>query len=140
MARQPRQSREARRFLRAAEHRLAEAKFLLESEFYSAAVYLGGYAVECMLKALILASEPVHENSTTLLTFRGAVAHDYNWLNRQLVRRRVILPTALLETLRDVGWWSTDLRYDPKDLKGQTAEEFLAGAEALFFWGKGRLP
>jgi hypothetical protein len=52
-------SNEARRFFRAAGARYSEAFFLLEnSGFTTAAVYLAGYAVECMLKALVLSHEP----------------------------------------------------------------------------------
>ena len=43
-----------RRFLRVSEQRWQTAHWLLtKSEFYLDAVYLGGYAVECALKALI---------------------------------------------------------------------------------------
>ena len=40
---------EPRRFYRAAEHRFEEAQFLLDGGGYTtAAVYLAGYAVECI--------------------------------------------------------------------------------------------
>jgi HEPN domain-containing protein len=51
-------AKEPQRFFRAAQQWLAEAQFLLQNDYTTAAVYLAGYAVECMLKALILASEP----------------------------------------------------------------------------------
>ena len=50
----PPRSPDARRFYRAGLLRFDEAKFLLDnSEYTTAAVYLGGYAVECLFKALI---------------------------------------------------------------------------------------
>ena len=49
------QPKEVRRFHRAAARRFEEAQFLLtRGNYTTAAVYLAGYAVECMLKALIL--------------------------------------------------------------------------------------
>lgn len=60
-----------RRFLRANLRRQDEASFLLnEGNYSTAAVYLGGYAVECALKALILAGEPSARHATTLASFR----------------------------------------------------------------------
>lgn len=84
-------SREVRRFQRAAQQRLAEAQFLLEHNYTTAAVYLGGYAVECALKALILSSEPVTKHRDTLLSFRGTRGHSFDWLIRKLAHRSVRL-------------------------------------------------
>ena len=46
----------------------------------TAAVYLAGYSVECMLKALILSAVPQAQEAALLARFRGARAHDYEWL------------------------------------------------------------
>ena len=45
-------------FQRAADQRLTTAAFLLENGFHLDAVYLGGYGIECGLKALILKRTP----------------------------------------------------------------------------------
>lgn len=47
-------SKEPRLFYRAAIRRFEEAQFLLEKGSYTtASVYLAGYAIECMFKALM---------------------------------------------------------------------------------------
>jgi len=50
-------SPEARLFYQAAKQRFEDALFLLAGR-RTAAVYLAGYAVECMLKTLILSRAP----------------------------------------------------------------------------------
>src|SRR5438876_700259 len=87
--------REIRRFLRAAEARLEEAQFLLANQYTTAAVYLAGYAVECAFKALILSSEPASRHVATVLSFRGAKAHDFEWLRKQLARRHFSIPAPM---------------------------------------------
>jgi HEPN domain-containing protein len=71
-------AKEPRRFLRAAEQRLHEAQFLLQNDYTTASVYLAGYAVECMLKVLILASEPQAHHPETITSFRGTHGHDFD--------------------------------------------------------------
>lgn len=52
-------SEEARRFYRCAHIRREEAQILLKAEQATVAVYLAGYVVELMLKALIIESIPL---------------------------------------------------------------------------------
>lgn len=134
-----RMSATARRFLRAAEKRFQEAQFLLEARFGTGAVYLGGYAVECALKALLLSSEPARRNADTLASFRGAIAHDFNWLRQGLGERRIELPRSTVALLNDVLWWSTDLRYDPAEIELDTAGEFMTSSGEILAWVRGRL-
>ena len=42
------------------------------------AVYLAGYSVECILKALIFSVVPLVQIEAVLGSFRGVRAHDYN--------------------------------------------------------------
>src|SRR5882724_12047235 len=117
--------REIRRFQRAADARLEEAQFLLANQYTTAAVYLADYAVECAFKALILSSEPASRHEETLLTFRGAKAHDFNWPRRQLGRRRTPVPLPVEVRLRTADWWTTDLRYSPRTIIEADARAFL---------------
>lgn len=89
---EPGPAREVRRFLITALQRFGEAEFLLENHYTTASVYLAGYSVECMLKALILSSEVSSRHPATLESFRGAKAHHFEWLKEELSRRKVILP------------------------------------------------
>ena len=130
----------ARNFWRASQKRFDEALFLLEARYFTAAVYLGGYAVECALKALILWNEPAQRHAATMSLFRGTKAHEFNWLAYQLMLRHVIRPDNANRALRAVAWWTTDLRYTAADISPKAAGEFFQAARILLAWIKGRLP
>src|SRR6266566_5254985 len=49
---------DARIFYRAAKQRFSDAQLLLKHNRTTSAVYLAGYGIECMLKALLLESVP----------------------------------------------------------------------------------
>jgi HEPN domain-containing protein len=133
-------AKEPRRFYRAAEHRFEEAQFLFEQGGYTtAAVYLAGYAVECMLKALILTRDPKTQHRATLATFRGQAAHDFEWLRAQLAQRSVHLAKPVSRALIEVTGWTTSLRYDPSTMRRRDAEAFLKAADAVVLWVKGRI-
>lgn len=51
-------SKEARRFYRCAKQRLVEAQVLQNASMPTGAVYLAGYSVECILKALLFSVVP----------------------------------------------------------------------------------
>src|SRR5688572_762373 len=109
---------------------MKEARFLFDSDFHTAAVYLAGYAVECALKALLLSSEPHARHAATLASFRGTKGHDFAWLVKELARRRVVVSPEMNRQVGEVAWWSTDLRYEPRDIKAKTATRFLLAADA----------
>lgn len=131
--------KQVRRFQRVAEQRLEEAAFLLDHEYTNASVYLAGYAVECSLKALILASEPAKQHVGTVESFRGAVAHDYSWLKHQLRIRGVVLPRPVERLLTQVAGWSTDLRYAVAKTERKVGEQFLSATQAIVAWANGRI-
>jgi HEPN domain-containing protein len=132
--------RSARRFYRAAAMRWEDAQFLLESERTTAAVYLAGYCVECVLKALILSQAPAGEREAVLDTFRGATAHKYDWL-RFLYKEHggPPLPKEITEAFRIVEDWGTELRYQPGTIPVDDAEAFLTAVRRIWDWADGRL-
>lgn len=129
-----------RRLVRAAFRRFEAAQFLFDKgSFTTDAVYLAGYAIECMLKALILSNEPARRNSQTLATFRGSHAHVFDWLKEQLADRRVHLPTPIVEVLARTSGWATSLRYEPALLPREDAEVFLKSVDVFLQWAMARL-
>jgi HEPN domain-containing protein len=100
-------------------------------------VYLAGYAVECVLKALILSREPESKHWGVLASFRGNKAHDFDWLRRELSRRHCSLSTEIGRRLAQVNWWTTGLRYNPKAVRRKDAMDFLSDAENILHWVKG---
>jgi HEPN domain-containing protein len=124
-----------RHFRRVAYQRFAEATFLLvRGGFTTAAVYMAGYAVECMLKPMILHHENPARNPTTLGTFSGSLAHNLDWLRFELEQQRgITLPRDVAQKIDEIKKnWTTDLRYDETTMKRPVAD-------ALILWADGRV-
>lgn len=133
-------SKEARLFYRCAYQRLEEAKFLLGNQMNTAAVYLGGYSIECMLKALILDNVSASKRRAVLEGFRGRVAHDFRWLRQQYYAAGGALPPReVVLQLNVANAWSTDLRYEPRPIESADAASFVAAADGILRWAQGRL-
>ena len=80
----------SRDFQKAAAQRLTTAETLLREKLTLDAQYMGGYTVECSLKALILESTPETEKPKKLKEITaGAKMHR---------------PDVLLGELRELGW------------------------------------
>jgi HEPN domain-containing protein len=130
----------ARRFYRVAKQRFDDALLLLEMGRTTAAVYLAGYSVECMLKALILSAIPQAQEEEVLSMFRGARAHDYEWLLRLYVEKGGSrMPPSVVPHFARVNSWSTDMRYLPGTLALREAHAFVDAATAILTWIDGRL-
>src|SRR3954464_9677532 len=85
----------ARRYYRVAYQRFEDGRVLLDKlQRPHAAIYLSGYSVECILKALLLVSTPAGSRAEVLASFRGAIAHNIGWLREQLAQRGVRPPVA----------------------------------------------
>ena len=133
-------SHEARLYYRCAFQRHEDAQILLHADHTTGAVYLAGYAVECTLKALILSAMTPHDRDVMLRSFRGAKAHDYEWLrDRYLFNGGARFPRHVTEAFTLVNDWSTDLRYLPRTLKDEEASDYLSSAAIIMQWADGRL-
>jgi hypothetical protein len=130
----------ARLFYRAARQRLDDASLLIELDRTTAAVYLAGYSVECMLKALILSTVASRRETEILETFRGGQAHSYDWLIR-LYRQNggTQVPRTIAVHFMKVNTWSTDLRYLPGKINASEANAFLSSVDEINRWIDGRL-
>jgi hypothetical protein len=119
--------------------RLDDGRALLEISRPRAAIYLTGYAVECILKALLLVNVPIGERPEMLATFRGAIAHNIEWLRNRLVQRIGRLPVGESRHILLVSSWSTDLRYEPGPGDVEDARAFLTAAQSILVWANGRM-
>jgi hypothetical protein len=133
-------SAQARRFYRAAKQGFDDALLLLEMERTTAAIYLVGYSVECMLKALILSTVPQAQEAELLGMFRGARAHDYEWLLHLYVEKGgARMPPSVVPHFARVNSWSTDMRYAPGTIAAHEAKAFVDAAIEIMTWADGRL-
>lgn len=135
-------SKEARLFYRAAEQRWEDAEFLFSEDVRrtTASVYLAGYCVECMLKALILSQVPKGEREEMLELFRGRKAHDYEWLRDVYYSKGgARFPPDVVQAFSTVSVWGTEMRYQPGTIPEDDAEEFLKAVQIIWDWADERL-
>ena len=133
-------SSDARVYYRCAKQRYEEAEILNRLEKRTGAVYLAGYGIECILKALALMAVPVRRRPEILKTFRGSKAHDYEWIRTvYLTNGGARFPPDVNRHFTLVNDWSTDLRYSTRLIKVADAEAFLRSAVAIIEWADGRL-
>jgi HEPN domain-containing protein len=129
---------DARRYYRAASQRLEDARFILEvGRRSTAAVYLAGYCVEFLLKALILSQ--IRPNR------RSAVAAKLRTHSTELLRKiyedecRGTIPKAVARDLSRMMAWDSQLRYEPGTIKIDVAADFVAAVKRIWEWGDERL-
>jgi HEPN domain-containing protein len=130
----------SRDFQKAAAQRLTTAETLLREKLTLDAQYLGGYTVECSLKALILEKTPEAERPEKLRTIStGARMHRPDVLLGELREKLGIeLPLALAKRMRRFEW-STDLRYETGRRDTGETTAFLTTAKAILDWVEAQL-
>lgn len=130
---------DARKYYRVAKQRLTEAKLVLtKAELPAAAQYLGGYAVECILKALLLTLTPSRQRppagAATVEWLKREFGHDLIALRAAIRARSGGLPRDVTAEFVYVLTWDPDLRYEPGPVDPGKAERFVAAAEAIVKW------
>ncbi len=129
-----------KRFYRVAYQRLEEAEVLFGAGYYIGSVYLAGYAVECMLKTLILNSLPEREHGSVEHAFRGQRAHDYEWLRHRYMQTHAPgIPPPISESLAFVSTWDTSVRYTPGLGEPKDASRFLQEVKFILTWANSRI-
>ncbi len=120
--------------------RLTTAEALLRAKLTLDAQYVGGYAVECSLKALILerTADPAKADKLKQIT-AGAKMHRPDVLLGELRDLGIALPLAIAKRMRRFDW-TTDLRYETG--RRDTGETIgaLKTAKAVYDWVEGYLP
>jgi HEPN domain-containing protein len=125
----------ARDFLSVAAQRLDAAGEIFEILRRSLeAQYIGGYSVECSLKALILekTSEPDRTAMLGKLT-RGSRHHRPEVLLDQLRQLGIALPPEIAKRMRRFDW-TTDLRYETGRKDTGETNALLKTARAIYQW------
>jgi len=104
-----------------------------------AAIYLAGYASECILKALLLVANPLRDRSNVLRSFRGPGGHDLLWLRARLGACGISVPPAIAKELAYVASWSVDLRYEPGAGDRSDTRRFILSTQSVMAWANGRM-
>ena len=131
---------EALRFYRVAYQRLEDASLILEkADRRNAAIYLAGYAVECMLKCMMLMETPANQRPVLFRSFRGNRGHDLAFLRDQLVQKTAKIPGRIERDIAFVSSWSTDMRYEPSSRSYDEADRFIQATRHILAWANERL-
>jgi len=128
-------------YYRCAFQRFDEAKILRKAEQTTiGSVYLAGYGIECVLKALILNALTPAKEVEMFRSFRGNKAHDFEWLREQYLRTGGgRFPPAITRSFTLVSDWSTEIRYVPRSMRRSEIDVFLRASEEILVWADGRL-
>ncbi|MBI1369659.1 MAG: HEPN domain-containing protein [Planctomycetes bacterium] len=130
---------DARRYYRVALQRMDDGELILERlKRPTAAVYLAGYAAECILKSLLVASTPSQQRPKTIAKFIGNRGHDLEWLRALLRTHGVTMPAQVSRDFAFISTWSTNLRYEATPGNERTADRFIRSTKAVLQWAIGR--
>lgn len=130
----------SRDFQKAAAQRLTAAETLLRAKLTLDAQYLGGYTVECSLKALILDRTPEPEKAAKLTQITtGARMHKPDVLFGELRDLGVVRPLEITKRMRRFQW-TTDLRYETGRRDTGETTAYLKTAKIIYDWVEGLLP
>lgn len=131
---------EARQYYRAAKQRWEDAELLYDGGRTTGAIYLAGYTVECLLKALVLEGVGGRTRIERLAQFHGNRAHNLEWL-AGLYRGQSggAVPRSVSRHILRIASWSTDLRYAGGMIKTQEADDFMDSVASISDWADARL-
>jgi hypothetical protein len=122
---------------------MEESKVILKAGLPAAAEYLAGYAVECMLKALIIVTTPANERPSagdaTMRWLKREFGHDLDHLHTVVRQRSGNVSRDVASALVYVATWDPEQRYEPGNGDPARASRFLAEAEVVLKWADGRL-
>jgi hypothetical protein len=130
---------DSRDFLKAAAQRLNAAEALFAADLTLDAQYVGGYAIECSFKALILDNTAEADRPEKLLRItRGATMHQPETLLQELRTVGVALTPNLAKRIRRFDW-VVSLRYETgRRNRGETRGLLRTCAE-IYKWVEDQL-
>lgn len=103
------------------------------------AQYIGGYVVECSLKAIILEKTADVDRPDVLAALtKGAKHHRPEVLLDRLRERGVSLTLEIAKRMRRFDW-TTDLRYEIGRRDTGETKALLVTARAVYDWAEGQI-
>lgn len=126
-------------FQRLAELRAKEAGALLRSKYPVGSYYLGGYAVECALKACIAKMARRHEFPLKADYIRRLYTHNLEELLKLAELDKPLQDdmqgnVALAKNWGVVKNWSEESRYQISGLNGRDLYSAVAGSDGVLLW------
>jgi hypothetical protein len=127
---------------KAALHRRADAWKLLEPKddrFGRGAVYLGGYAIECKLKAVAMEVYDCFTLQALAATWevdeRAVYTHGLEAFAKRLPLWGQLQRSAVWrDFIAQVNQWRPYWRYDPRPYRWPSAQAFMKAVDRVFAW------
>ncbi len=126
----------ARMYGLVAKQRFEEAEILLKNHKPNGGIYLAGFAVECILKSLILANTTVLQRLGVLQELKTKYWHDLDALRKKAARHGLHMPPDVLHEFRRINTWDNNYRYNPGTRSIKDATLLLKSAETIITWAK----
>jgi HEPN domain-containing protein len=125
----------SRDFQRIARQKLTTAEFLLENDYTLDAMYLGGYTLECTLKALIMELTPEPDRADRFEEISSGTKWHYSEVLRGFLKNKLgqQIPLELVRKFRRFPW-SVSLRYELDRRDTGETRGFLKTARATYDW------
>lgn len=121
-------------------NRYDDADCLMKAKRYNAAIYLAGYAVECMLKSLLVTRTPASKFAEIQDFFRGNLGHNLEQLLKAIRDRGENFPTTMTRMFQTINKiWSVNIRYQHVQLKHKEAASIMNGVFEIISLIKGRI-
>jgi HEPN domain-containing protein len=117
-----------------ARQRFEEAEILLKNRRPNGCIYLAGFAVECILKSLILANTTKRQREKVMLAVKAEYGHDLDALRKEAGRRGIHMTREVMEEFRRSNTWNNNLRYSPGIQSTEDAQTLLSAADEVIMW------
>lgn len=129
---------DARSYLLPARQRLDDARALLDAGRTNGCIFLAGFAVECLLKAVILTNSTPRERPELLVRLKEDFGHNVVRLRQEAARRGVHPGEAERSAFRTLTGRENDIRYDARVQSLQIARRVFEAATTLSRWAEGK--
>jgi hypothetical protein len=131
---------DSRNYRLVAKQRFEDAEILLDNQPPRAngSIYFAGVAVECILKALILANSTPKERPKLLDKLKKVYGHDLEALRKEAGRRGKHMHREVVEDFRRLNTWNNNIRYMPGILPVKDARVVWQAAQTVIRWAEGR--
>lgn len=130
-------------FQRLADLRAKEAGVLARNRNEAGAFYLGGYAIECALKACIAKETKRHEFPPKADYVRSVYTHNLEELLKLARLDKQLETDAKTDPNLGINWgvvkaWNEETRYKPSGLNGRDLYAAISGPSGVLLWIKQR--
>ena len=115
---------------------MEDAEILLKNRRTNGSIYLAGFAVECILKALIMSNSTRREREKLGVALKQDFGHDLEALRKEAGRRGIHMNREVMVEFRRLAAWDNNMRYSAGVQTTEDAKALLGAAEVVIEWAK----